>query len=344
MKMFIAKILIPFILIMFWIFAPIFLLSDSSLSVITSNYSKSIFTNFRSMEILKGQIVQGNFVARENNLGIVSVRFNNFEKINSDSLIFKIKEKDASDWYYSGKYKVDQFQPNDFFTFGFPKIANSINKEYTFQLESVSGTTGDAVALSDIEPVMQTKYQFSKADILQNKAILPRIVLKKILYAYADLNFFVSSLPFLLPFVVYALFLKFRFYILKNRSLHNLYGFTLILILFLFIEHLLPGFLNLFFALAWIILIVRNKLESSISFLYVFILLDMAVILIFVSGILIAENFAIWAYYFMVIGIIQVIYEQKRKPTKQVTYADFMKDIIGEKLYKIIYSKMPHIV
>jgi len=79
------------------------------------------FQNFKNKELLKGEKLIGEFKTKNDRLGIVSVLFNTHNKINDDYLQFSIKEKDGVDWYYSNKYKVDQFQNNQYFPFGFPE-------------------------------------------------------------------------------------------------------------------------------------------------------------------------------------------------------------------------------
>jgi len=336
-------ILVPALLVAFWIVAPILTISNSPLSVIAESYGKNIYKPFTDNEIHKGDVVNTAFRAGENKLGIVAVRFDTFGRINSDSLIFSIKEKGDTNWYYTGKYKVDQFQPNDFFTFGFPIIADSKGKDYIFQLHSVKGKEGDAIALSSIEPVMLSKYQFTKAQLLENKTALIAFAYKKIFYSFSDLGFAASSLPFLLPLLFYILSLFFHRQIFNKKYPLLIYIFTIVLIIYLIFVQLLPGFSSLILLFIWICLIIFNKLESSVSFLYALLLLSITPIMLIFNQQYIAENYAIWVYYFLVIGTVQAIYELKRKPKDQLTYIDLIKKFIGERTYNLISSKLKRI-
>ena len=334
-------IFIPLVLILFWILGSILTLSNSPLSIIEVSHSASIFTTFKTGEIHKGDVINASFKAKENNLGIVAVRFNTYIRINSDSLVFSIKQKGNKNWYYTGSYKVDQFQPNDFFTFGFPIINNSKDREYVFQLSSVKGKAGDAVALSSIEPVVLSKYQFTKQQLLANKIAIIEFAYKKIFYSFSDFAFAVSSLPFLLPIVFYMLSLWYRRQTLKNkRPLTLIYIFTLILVFCLFLLQLLPGSSTFIFLSSWIFLIILNKLDSSVSFFYALLFLLVTPFMLLLNQQTIAENYAVWTYYFLVIGTAQAIYELKRKPKGQISYTDIISSTIGEDRYDLISSKI----
>ena len=70
----------------------------------------------------------------------MKVKFNTFDQINLESLIFRIREKNSTDWYYQNKYKTDQINKEIFFPFGFPIIENSQGKVYEIEIESLHST------------------------------------------------------------------------------------------------------------------------------------------------------------------------------------------------------------
>lgn len=332
--------LIPIVLLLFWIVAPVVLNSNNPLLVIVSSYNKYTFKPFNGDEIHAGEKIVGILKSKENNLGILAVRFNTFDRINSDVVIFRIKELNENNWYYTGKYKVDQFQPNDFFTFGFPKIPDSENKTYAFEIESTKGEKGDAVALSYFEPTVMAKYAYSKGELFQNKKDLLLFTLKKISYSYQSFSFFISSLPFLLPLFFYAFLLSVSYRFIKKRYPFFHQVFTLILLLSLIF---LPAISSMSFFLLvsfWVLLIVVNKLESTVSFMYALVLLLVTPLLIFADQKFVAENFARWTYYFFAIGTLQLIYELKAKPKDLANYQDVLKSFIGAKNFGRISAKL----
>jgi len=104
--------------------------------------------------------------------------------------------------------------------------------------------------------------------------------------------------------------------------------FTVVLFVYLFLLQLLPGVSSLVLLASWIFLIFLNRFEAPVSFLYALVLLSIMPFLLFFSQILTAENFAIWTYYFLVVGTIQSVYEFKKHPKNLMTYQEVIKDFI----------------
>ena len=143
-------------------------LGQQAFSAVNQTMDKVTYTNVSSGELLKGQKLQGTFTANDNYLGQVSIRFYNFGRINPDSVIFRIKEQEQSNWYYEGTYKTDQFQPDMLFPFGFPIINNSKGKAYLFEVESLNGLPEHSIGLSTVTPLGATLYQYPKKLLLSN--------------------------------------------------------------------------------------------------------------------------------------------------------------------------------
>lgn len=177
--------------------------------------------NFKDLEnkkLLKGERITGEFKAKNNNLGIILALFNTYNKINDDYLQFKIKEVGSSDWYYSNKYKVDQFQNNQYFPFGFPEINDSKGKTYQIEIESLSGVDGNSVQAVINKPFL-SEYSFPKVYLLEHKKEIPLFILSKIgsffghisLNVYLFILFFsllIISLPKLININKLSVFLK----------------------------------------------------------------------------------------------------------------------------------------
>lgn len=151
-------------------------------SVVEEDFKSNFNRNYYK-ELLKGEKITGTFIASENDIGIILVRFYNFEKISSDAVIFRLKEENQKKWYYEYPYKVDQFQPNQYFTFGFPQIPDSKNKKYLFELESSAGKERNAIAISKYNPTVAYVYQYSKTKFFEDKKTLLQFSTKKVKYA-----------------------------------------------------------------------------------------------------------------------------------------------------------------
>ncbi len=136
-----------------------------------------------NQELFKGDKLTTKFKAKYNHLGTIYIFFNIHNQNNDDYLQFKIKETDSDQWYYSYKYKVDQFQNNKYFPFGFPIINNSKNKEYQIEIESLSETKSNSVKIITEKFPFLSKYTFTKTYLLQNKWEIPTFIFNKI-YSY----------------------------------------------------------------------------------------------------------------------------------------------------------------
>jgi hypothetical protein len=135
----ISKILISFIFLAFMAANPARALMADVFEV---NHSQA-----KPTRILKGEVYQQSFLSTTDSFGIIAVKFSNNDKINQDVLTFRIKEENDKDWFYENRYKTDQFQNNQFFTFGFPKIDNAQGKTFVFEIESLAGTEDDSVSV-----------------------------------------------------------------------------------------------------------------------------------------------------------------------------------------------------
>lgn len=143
-------------------------------------------TDKRDNHILAGEKVVSQFLASEDNLGIVLIRFVRFGIV-SDRIVFRIKEE-GKDWYYEHTYKADQFQDSQYFTFGFPPIAKSKNNLYVFELESLSGTYNNGVGVGLDEQKAAFVYKYTRDD-LKNYKTLSTFIFKKLVYVARNVNF-----------------------------------------------------------------------------------------------------------------------------------------------------------
>lgn len=292
-------IFIPGFLLSLWFFLTIIFNSYGSFSILTYSLNPktdSINTNYQ--QILKGQKVSGNFRSRENNLGIFSVRFNTFSKINNDVLQFSIKETNQKNFFYQNVYKVDQFQPNDLFTFGMPLIPDSKNKNYSFEIKSLKGIKGDAVAISPISPTFVMKHQFTKHELFTNKMFLLIFVLKKFVNSFTTISFLISSFIYFSPFLIYI------FGIINKKKISFLTSFVAILLDIVFINHLITLIPTVILIIGFIYSLYLNKVSSRVCFFLAITSLFLYPFVLLLRFNLIAEGITYWIYYFLLIGTI----------------------------------------
>jgi len=302
-------LIIPLLLIIlgFGLFLNNVLHQEESFSVLVQSQNKSTLLYGEFGEILAGSKISGEFKAIEDNLGIVSVRFSTFNRVNNDILIFRIREKWKNGWYYENKYGVDQFQSFQLFPFGFPIIANSKDKVYQFELESTRGAKGNAVSITGPLPAFQAKYQFSKDKILSNRYEKLNFVHKKLLNLMSNREFSVTSTLFFYPFFFYLLW-----YLLSKKYLNKPY----VLVYFIFLGILLDGTLvsqinnqaNVLFICLWFLTIILKKMNYRFSiFASLFSLFICFVLLLFGNNIAVSK-ISNWIYFFLLIAMIQIFF------------------------------------
>jgi len=137
-----AKIIKTFFILIFLFFITVMPVKALMADVFEVNQEKTT-----SVKILKGEVYKQSFLSTSDSFGIVGVKFSNNNKINNDVLTFRIKEEGEESWFYENHYKTDQFQNNQFFTFGFPKITEATNQKFVFEIESIAGTNEDSVSI-----------------------------------------------------------------------------------------------------------------------------------------------------------------------------------------------------
>lgn len=184
---------------------------------------------FPLSKIHAGNIVRGTFIAKYNNLGIISVRFTTHFRINEDSLIFRIKNQNSSTWFYQNTYKTDQFQPNQLFPFGFPPFKDSKGKAYVFELESVSGSEDDSVSINTDFPIAMALYSSDKhyyfswieQDLVGRRHLNPSVLKDAVIFivqkTYAIFVLGQYTTTFLLYFTPLPIYI-FWYWILKKQT------------------------------------------------------------------------------------------------------------------------------
>lgn len=279
--------------------------------------------------LYKGDKVVGKFTAPDNNLGIVLVRFWNFENISKDKLIFRIKEVGAKNWYYTGTYKVDQFQPNEYFTFGFPIIENSKAKSYQFELESTAGKKGDAIAISKQHPYFATRYKFFLTKNKTHPLHILGFSWKKIVDLLTDTRSALLSVIYLFPFVCFT----FVFLIRSNAGVKVFYFALLVYMLSLsWFEQFtfLPGLAIVTVCMYWIFGLVRYKFDSSVNFAFaVFFLVITTIVASFSSISYATQNFGIFFYWMLLFGTGERLVEIKINKSYKTNWKGFVKLLIS---------------
>lgn len=203
----IKNALIGVVLFSFGIVLSINELSTLGLGTVDVPTAPAVIKTATEQRILRDQSAVFEVPAVISNLGIILVRFNTFGMISTDEVLFRIKELGQTNWYYQHTYKVDQFQPNQHFTFGFPPISDSSGKTYHIELISKRGTATDSVAVSSIEPIVVSSYQLDKQKARSDLSYSLGYAGHKARELFETSNFFMLSLLAFTPFFLFIFWL-----------------------------------------------------------------------------------------------------------------------------------------
>ena len=328
-------VVVPLSLLILWLgLTGLYIISfDTSLSVLSYIHGRDSFTKFTYNKVLKGDKISGQFKAAENNLGIVSVKFQTFIRppyLSEDTLVFRIKEKNAKEWFSVNSYRDGLMYDAEPFPFGFPKIANSQGKTYQFEIDSLSGNQYNSVALSDKGQILFSKYQVSKSLLLHDKKELVMFVIKKIVSSILTTDVRFSSFIYLLPLLFYLLWIspfgnkfihpfvsRFRRFLFPVNMVKYLPQYylnwimILIVLLDIFIIQLTNDVVYLVMIGLWIAILSAYKLTSKTTFLFAILLLCMPPYFLVFKDSSTAEKADVWAFMFLIAGVIQALMELK---------------------------------
>jgi hypothetical protein len=283
-------------------------------SIIQHPGSANNFTQYSSDKLLKGKSLKGEFIAKDNYLGILSIRFKDFIKISyhlEDVLLFRIKEQGQKDWYYTNAYRTGILHNSLFIPFGFPIIEGSKNKKYEFEIISLEGNSNNSAQISKIEPVLITSYQFPKWEIVGSKQRIINYVSKKIQTSLFSIDYILSSIVFFIPFFLYLLALIYFKYSNMFRKFVPYTMSILIIIDALYINNLYLG-IYLTFLTLWIVSFIKQKEKNKFLVTFMSLFLFFSVIFTFFDRRISAQRMDLWIYTLLVIFIIQLFIEERK--------------------------------
>lgn len=299
--------------------------TDISPTILSQNF-KSVDANINlDQEILQGEKVRGTVTANENNLGILYVRFNTFGRVNEDKITFRIKEQNSYSWHFESEYdaRIFSVSSGSLYPFGFPIINNSRGKIFQFELESRSGTTGNAVALSSIKPVAVAKYKYNKAEILKTSKNFINFLVKRTKNAFTNDNLLLVIIVSFLPFSLYVSsftkshsVLENSFFTAANPLVSSFFKpanllFMILIIIDIFFIPQVNDLFNFIIIIVWqfysFFIIKRGKA----GLIFALLLIMLCPILIELHMAEKAEKAAIWIYLLMITGVIQAYIENR---------------------------------
>ncbi len=182
---------------------PMSLVEEKSVNI-QKTLSPQRTTDQFDSHLFKGEKITARVKATENNFGILLLRFAKLSVKVSDVVAFRIKKEGDDKWYYENTYKANQFQPDEYFTFGFPPITNSKSNVYVFEVESLTGNGKNGIGLSQNKPQAALVYKYTRGD-LKDYNTLSTFISKKFIYVARSVNF-LQNWQLLATFILPLLF------------------------------------------------------------------------------------------------------------------------------------------
>lgn len=325
-------LVVPSVLLFLWLVSTVLYSStyNGSYSVITYNHSKDSFIKIPEKKLLKGDKITGEFVAQDDNLGILAIRFKQGQRIpwdKEDILQFRIKEQGLTDWYYENEYYSGLTFDVPFLPVGFPIIQDSNGKTYYFEVESLRGNDQNGLQLDTKRPVLASRYQVDRQELINHPDKLVNFLIFKTINSLDTPDILYSSLIYLLPFWLYILWItkildplltpllkRYKKSSLR-RSIIKIYqhesiltvAFSSVLLIAVLFDILRLQVLNdmiyLVVIVLWVIIQRFAGATTVVTYLVGLLLLAIAPISLEFGNITIAEKAAAWAFIFLAGGV-----------------------------------------
>lgn len=338
------KIFIAIVLLLFWFFATVIYSSlyTGSFTVVSYNHSKDNFTDLPNAMLLKGEKISGKFRAEDNNLGIVAIRFKQQLRIpwrDEDILIFRIKQEGSEEWIYENQYYSGLTFDVPFLPFGFSTIPDSKGKIFIFELESTKGNEFNGIEISRKNPILSSRYQVDKAELLTKPSEVTKFLLAKAFNSLDTPDILFSSIVYSFPLLFYILWIsgvlnrlisRFEF-VLKpqrnNKVLKKILNFIhrndkrlfismLVLISSIVYDVFLLQILNdvvyLVVISLWLFILRLAKIDNQVTYISALLLLIIAPFAIQFDSKSIADKAISWAFIFLTGGIIMEIIQLRK--------------------------------
>jgi len=214
----------------------------------------------RDSELLQGDIVKGSFLSKYNYLNSIHVRFYRLYP-SSDKLIFRLKQESYDGWIYQKTFDTKDFSSHELNSFNFPTLAFSKNKNFQFELESVSGSTGSGIIVDQAKTTFIVKSEFSGLSLLQNRKHLQYFIASKIDNLLSESGMGLKILFFFLPLILFI-----SYHLLSEFDYRYYVGLTLgLCLLDIFVIQESYDFFLLAIFLFWSMTAYRFRFESRIN-------------------------------------------------------------------------------
>lgn len=288
------KVIICIILVGLGLIVSLIYYGETNLTSLLAYHDKGVYTVYVSGPLTAGQSVHGEFQAAYDNLGVVKLRVITFNRINTTHVRFKIREKGKSETWATNQYTTDRFTDGLLYPFGFPVIWDSKGKTYEYSLESLDGTSDNAIGIS-------SGYHDTATQYVSQTSNLRFFVTEKAVRSVSDPYMILYLTMFLIPAVIY----------LFPRYAELLTGYALLVYMYLPISMHSNTILVMAAVVLGIALFVRAK--ASRIYLTALLLISQIPFMIAFGNVLAATRAATLIFFLILTGGIISLKELREK-------------------------------
>jgi hypothetical protein len=287
--------------ILFWIVSSLIFINKGSFTVVTYQ-TKNTQSKYVSADLYKNNVFRGEFKSKDNNLGLITFvmePYKNTRIKKKDVITFRFKEKSKSKWDFQREYRIGLFDSQSHFSFGFPIISDSNDKEYQFELSSTAIDKKNYVKIKSTENFI-TGYQYPKSEIVSGNLNTVHFLFNKTVGSFSDPEFVIRSIKYLMPFI----FFQIIFLVQKSFNSKRSY-------LRLPEQENISNFLELF--ISKFVISLKYKFNSRNIFLLGF-MLTMLWICIIPFGFKRIQNLLnLLVYILLLVGCVKLVLEERNK-------------------------------
>lgn len=324
-----VNVIVPIALFIFAAIGILFIVSPISFSLLTYAIKTEIVHQPQNNILFKGESFSEKFVARDNNLGIISIPFSSTNKVDytdEDTITFTLNDVKSKKIVYQNTYRSGVLINSEYFPFGFPKISDSKNKEYLVTITSLKGNNNNALRVLNDTSTNQVSYDFAKREIIGSPTSLVSFLEKKYIQIFSSSETLYTALEYILPFIFYSLLIFAR----KKENGRPYAGELLIAFIIVYDIIFIPNLYSLILfvvLIVWICLANWHRLESTISYFFSLVLFVISLFAQYIHLISVTDKASVWGYFFLLIGTFQLLREVYNDEKKQVTLKAFINQL-----------------
>jgi hypothetical protein len=275
-------------------------LEEANITSLLTYHGQDVYVSSVAGPIMQGNSMRGEFRAIYDNLGMVKLRMRTFNRMNTTHIRFLLREKGSNEDWVTNTYATDRFVDGLFYPFGFPVIADSKGKTYEFKLESLDGTSDDAIGVFSGYHNVATQYVFQKSILLGDRQLLKEFLFAKVKSILTDPYMILYFSIFLVPAYIYI--------VKRHKEMLMMYA----LLVYVFVPLSIHS--NTILVIAALMLGVGSIMHVAASRMYVIALVWIIAIPILLAcgNVLAADRAATLVFFLILIGVIMSLRELKK--------------------------------